>query len=106
MLADITLSPNTVAIITGALIPLLVALVTKWNASPALKGFVNLVLTGIAALIIQATVPEGQAVITQATLGTWFVTFATSVAAYFGGYRSVDINQKVAPNKGIGGSGA
>lgn len=98
----ITLSPNTVAIITGAVIPLLVALVTKWNASPLLKGFVNLVLTGIASLIIQATVPEGQAVITQDLLVTWFITFATSVATYFGVYRSAEVNQKLAPTVGIG----
>lgn len=104
MFADITLHQPTVLIITGVLLPLVVGLVTKYSASKVVKGVVNVVVSGIAALIVKGTVDNGDFVLDQALIIDWATVFVISLATYLGVYGHADINAKLAPSKGIGGS--
>lgn len=53
VLAAVTLTaPVTViTFITGSLVPLLVALVTKWNVSPLVKGLINVALSSVVGVL-------------------------------------------------------
>lgn len=99
----LTLHQPTVLIITGVVMPFIVGLVTRYTASGFLKGIVNLVLSGLAALIVKGTVDNGDFVLDQALLVDWFLVFAPSLLMYLGVYGQVDINRRLAPTTGIGG---
>lgn len=66
--------------ITGLIapvLPLLVAFITKLNASSLLKAVLHIILSAIAALVVQASVNDGVAVLSKQGLvlaiGTWAV---------------------------------
>jgi hypothetical protein len=74
---------GTLSFIAGAVVPLLVGLLTKFNAHPGLKGVLNAVLSAIGGGLAVAIGAHG-----TVTLGTWLLamaqTFALSIAAYYG----------------------
>jgi len=101
-IGDLTLSPLTVTLVVSLIIPIIVGLLTKAQASAWLKGLVNIFTAGVAALITANLDANGAAVLTQQTLTSWILATAVSTATYLGIYQAVDLNQKTAPTKGIG----
>ena len=90
------------ALLVGVIVPLLVGLLTKLNASPAIKSVLNL---GLVAL--------GSALVTSNQVGfSWKpflvnlgVGWAVSVGTYYGFYKPTGLAgtvANVAPNTGIG----
>ena len=89
----ITLDLAVWSALGGTVVPILVGLVTKLNASSAVKGVVNLVLSTIAGLI--ATAIAGDGVLTQAAVVAAFLALMTSVATYYGVLKPVGVTGAV-----------
>ena len=98
------LSPLGVSVLLGTILPLVTALVTKYQAPNWVKAVVNMFLSAVAAVVVANTVDGGGAVLSDETLVMAGITFASSVVSYWGGWRTIDINARIAPNVGIGGS--
>jgi chromate transport protein ChrA len=91
--------------ISGVLIPILVGLVTKLGAPPALKAILHALLAAIAGLIITATTLDGVAVFSRESLVSAFIAWITGVAAYLGFLKPTQISPAVnhaTANFGIG----
>lgn len=88
------LDVGTLTFISGAVIPLLVGLVTKYNAHRGLKGLLNALLSAIGGGIAVAIGANG-----TVTLGTWLLTmaqtFALSIATYYGVWKPTGVAQAV-----------
>lgn len=98
MYSDLTLY----ALLVGVIVPLLVGLVTKLNASPGIKAVLNLGLTalGTASVVFNQIDWDWKAFAVN-----FGVAWAVSVATYYGFYKPAgvaDTVAKVAPNVGIG----
>lgn len=97
------LSPYVVNSLLGLVIPVLVALIVKAQASAKLKAAVNIVLAAVAALITAGLTENGSAVVSQDTFQNWVITTAVSVVTYLGFWKPVTaVNSHVAPSSGIG----
>lgn len=90
----ITLDLATWSFLAGTVVPILVALTTKLNASSAIKGAINLVLSAVAGLI--ATAIAGGGVLTQQAVVAGFLALLASVASYYGGWKPVGVTGAVA----------
>lgn len=99
---ELTLAPFTVSVLSSLVIPVLVALVTKSGASSKLKGSLLLVLSSVAGVIATNLDTFGGAVLSQQTIQNAGMAFATSLAMYLGFYKTLGINDKLAPNFGLG----
>lgn len=100
----ITLNSTFVVIIVGTLIPILVGVMTKLDASPRIKSIINIVLNGVQALIVSSVTADGAAAISKQTAVLWALGVITSIATYLGVWKPNNIPQKLLPNVGIGGS--
>lgn len=100
----ITINATFVTILIGTLIPILVGLLTKLDASPKVKSIVSIVLNAVQALIVSSVVSDGTAIISKQTAILWGLGVITSIATYVGIWKPVDAPAKLLPNVGIGGS--
>lgn len=81
-----------VTLIVGVLLPILVAVITKYESSPRVKSILLLVLSGVAAVLNSwLTTPNGfdwqQAVWGAVT------TFVIGVASLFGLWKPTNVNE-------------
>lgn len=96
------LTPLVVTIITGLLLPFLIALITKANASSLLKGLVGIVLAFVAAVLERAMLTDGSAIISGGLLVDVGAVYIPQLATYIGVWQHAGLNNKLAPNLGIG----
>lgn len=101
VVTSITLGPLVVQALVSVVIPIGTGLVTKSTASPAVKQTVTIVLSGSSALIVSSTV-GGAAVISMESLALAIMSWVIAIASYAGVYQSREINQSLAPERGIG----
>lgn len=98
MYSDMTL----LALLIGVIVPLLVGLLTKLNAAPAVKSVLNLGLTALGA----ALVTSNQIGFTwKPFLVNFAVAWAVGIGTYYGFYKPTGVAgtvANVAPNTGIG----
>lgn len=98
MYSDMTL----LALLVGVIVPLLVGLLTKVNASPGIKAFFNLGLTALGA----ALATSNQIGFSWKPFAINFgVAWAVSVGSYYGFYKPTGTAAKVAniaPEVGVG----
>jgi len=80
---------QVVSILIGTFIPILVALVTKSTATPRVKALVNLALS--AASGFGAEFINSANFVWQQALLTTVVTFAVSVATYYGLWKPTNV---------------
>ena len=97
-----TIDASAVAIILGLVLPFVVSLMTKLNASKAVKATVGILAAGIGATIQHAVRDDGSAFLSGTMLLNFAIVYGTQVLSYHGLWSNYDINEKVAPNKGIG----
>jgi hypothetical protein len=98
MYSDMTL----LALLTGIIVPLLVGLVTKINASAAIKAILNFGLTALGTALATANQIDWN---WKAFAINFGVGWAVSVASYYGFYKPTGVADKVAdvvPDFGIG----
>ena len=95
---------QTISILTGFVIPLLVGLLSKLNASSTLKAILNFGLSALAS-VLATVIPD------QFNWANFLVTFAmtwvSSIATYYGLWRptgAAEVIQIKTANAGIGGS--
>lgn len=104
-----TLTPQMVSGLIGALVPLLVSLLSKYNASAKVKVFINLALTAVTGALAALVVIDPAT--GQATFGwvpfltSWLFAFVTSTIAYLGALQHLDVNQLLLAIGGIFGQG-
>jgi len=98
MYSDMTL----LALLTGVIVPLLVGLLTKINASSSVKAFVNLSLTTLGAALATVNQIDFDWKVFAVNFG---VAWAVSIGTYYGFYKPTGTADKVAeiaPNVGVG----
>jgi hypothetical protein len=92
------LDATVVTFITGALLPLLVGVITKLHLHSGVKAVIHAFLSAISAMIITSTTLEGVAVISRETLVTAFITWLVGVAAHFGFWTPTTVTPKLNHN--------
>lgn len=102
--AALTLSEWTVYAIVTLAIPIAVGLLTRSNASARAKHIATLFFSTVTALIVTHTQVDGTAVISLTTLKYTGGTFLVATFTYLGVYKPYDLNAKLLPNRGFGGS--
>ena len=99
-----TLSAVVVTALIGSVLPLLVGLVTKLNASSKLKGGILIGLNAVQGFLIAGSMGGGDINLTIDTAVLWGVGILVSLASYYGLYKPADVSTKLAPGFGVGGS--
>jgi len=85
---------ETIALIGGLILPILVAALTKIDAKPAVKAVVNGLLAAVAGWI--ATVIPGQPITWQQAVTTIGIAWVASTASYFGLWKPTGVEGAVA----------
>ena len=89
------LDSTWVMFLTGALIPLLVGLVTKLNTHSAVKAILHLGVAAAASMINVSITLDGVAIISRETLVTFFMTWLTGIATYLGFWLKTGVSPAV-----------
>lgn len=105
-LSEIQLSPLTIQLVIGLVIPLAVGLATRYTTSAGFKVLLTMVLNAVQTLIVQATVASGVAIISKETFIAWLMALVVSIATYLGVYKPVNLTSSspdgaLLPNKGL-----
>lgn len=98
----VVLTPMAWTVITGLILPFVIALITKVSSSPAFKGFMGILVAAIAAIIERAVLADGSAVISTGLLLDVGLVYIPQLLTYLGLWQHVDLNGKMAPTKGLG----
>lgn len=98
----VTLTPMAWTIITGLILPFVIAIIMKASASSTFKAVVSIVAAAVAAIVERATLADGSAIISTGLLVDVLMVYAPQVLTYLGLWQHVNINGKIAPNVGIG----
>lgn len=98
-------NPVEFARVLGLLVPLAVALLTRINASSAVKSVANIALSAVAATVAMIVGADG-GWDWGGFFNAWFNAFLTGIVAYYGALKPMGIAPKVAANTPgfIGGS--
>lgn len=99
------MTAQTLSILTGIVVPLLVAVVVKIDAPPAVKAITNGLLAAVAAWL--ANVIPGAPISWKTAITTIGIAWASSVVSYFGLWKPTGTTDGIAAatsNFGIGGS--
>lgn len=100
------ISPIYWTVVVGLLLPVVVAALTKNRASSRTRAVLAILGDAIAAIAIRATTVDGSGLIDQALIIDFAFLFVPTVASYVGFWQPVaQVNEKLAPNFGIGPSG-
>lgn len=101
----IQISALSVQILISLFVPIAVGLLTKITTTSAVKVILTMVLNAVQALIVQATMADGQAVIDKATFIAWVIALVVSIATYLGIYKPLNVTSssqggKLGPHTG------
>lgn len=106
MNADTILQVNveTVAFLAGVVVPIVVGLLTKLNASSGVKAVLNLVLSIAVGALAAFTAHEGTLTVAQlvSACATAFVASGVSYNHFWKPTGAAPAVQEIAPNFGIG----
>ncbi len=83
---DSNTTVQLIAIVSGVIIPLLVALISKADASSGLKAVLNLGLSAIAGSLAQLAIPNTN---WQSWILSFAITWGTSIVSYYGLHKPV-----------------
>jgi hypothetical protein len=100
---SIVIPLSVATLIIGSLLPIITAVLAKWNSSSAVKGIVA-ILVALVATILRRSVDGGtDLALDWALIGEFFQTFVVQVAAYLGFWQPVaNINSLLFPRFGVG----
>lgn len=102
------LTPQMVAGLIGVLVPILVSLLSRVNASALVKTILNLALTavtGAVAALVVTNPATGEVEFGWVPfLTAWVVAFVTSTASYLGGLKNLDLNNVLLAFGGLFGT--
>lgn len=86
-----SIDASIVAILLGVIIPILNGLVTKITTSAGVKAVLTLALSTVAGIVTTATTDGGDAIFSSALVLNTALTFITSVAAYAGLWKPLEV---------------
>lgn len=89
-------------VLTGLLLPIVVGLITKASASNRFQAIVGIVVAAVGALVLRATTVDGAGVLDKALVLDIALVYIPQIASYLGIWKQFDLNQKTAPNSGLG----
>lgn len=89
-------------ILTGVALPIVVGFVTKLNASDRVKAVAGVVVAAVGAIVLRATTVDGAGVLDKALVVDVALVYLPQLASYVGVWSKFDLNQRTAPNTGIG----
>lgn len=102
MTESITVDPVLLSLIGGAVIPLLVAFATKYNASSGTKAAVA-ALASVLAGVLTEIVSDGGVFSFQGAATSAAIALVASFSTYTGFWKPVvDVNHRAAPDHGLG----
>lgn len=103
MLAAASLNINAVIVsfLLGSLLPFIHDALVKLGASAKVKSAVAILLSALGSFLQSALRPDGSAVISTATLSSFFIILITSRNAYKQ-YQALGLQGKILPGNGIG----
>lgn len=96
------LTPLMATMLTGLVLPFVVAFATKVSASATTKSIIGVVLAFVAAVVERATLADGTAVFTAGLLVDLGAVYVPQIVSYLGVYSHFNINAKIAPTVGLG----
>ena len=82
-------------LLAGTIVPVLVGLVTKMNASSTFKAVANAALSAVAGVLAAALATGGTIDVDTALMGA-LTTWIASIATYYGLWKPTEISTKVA----------
>lgn len=100
----IHVDPITLSLLIGPILALVVGVVTKWHASPAIKTYVLLALSAVSAVGTQIIAAGGDFT-WQSILQSFATIAALAIAAHYGVFKPTGASAKVnaaTANFGIG----
>lgn len=102
-LAAIIIAPFVASFVTGPLVPVVVALLTKAGADAKLKTKV-MIFVNLAVAIVAASTIDGVAILSIETVLSVILGMGVSQLSYDEGWRRVALNDRrgVLPNVGLG----
>jgi formate-dependent nitrite reductase membrane component NrfD len=89
-------------VLTGILLPIVVGLVTKASASNRFQAIVGIVVAAVGALVLRATTVDGAGVLDKALVLDIALVYIPQIASYLGVWKQFALNEKTAPNAGLG----
>lgn len=89
------LDTQTLSVLTGVLIPILVGIVTKMQASSGIKATINALLSAVAGALSTVIANSGNLVWREFVTGV-SITWVVSVATYYGLYKPTGVAGTVA----------
>jgi len=78
-----------ISVVGGVVVPILVGVVTKLRASSGLKSILNAALSAITGAVGAGQVEDGWSF--KVFVVSWAITFAISIASYYGLYKPTGI---------------
>ena len=102
---ELVLDATFVMMFTATLIPLLVGLITKINASSMVKSVSMIVLNALAAFVTTSTLADGSAVFTKEGFIAFGIGVGQSVAIYLGIWKPTGVSEKINLNTAVLGVG-
>lgn len=104
--SQFVISPIYWSIIAGLVLPFVIALLTKYNGNPTVKGIFGILAAAVSAIGIRAANDIGGGVLDQALLLDIFLVYGTQLLTYLGLWKNLDnkqgIGAKTMPEFGIG----
>lgn len=79
---NLNVDPQVFALVTGIILPLLVGIVTKYDASPRVKALLLALLAGVSGAL--ASLNSSAPVLSADTLTQIGISWVTAVLVYFG----------------------
>lgn len=99
--STVTITPVQWTLITGLVLPFILAIVVKNARSPRAKAVIAIVVAAAAALVERSQLADGSAMISSGALLDCLYVYGPQLLTYLGLWRHFEINQKLAPNFGI-----
>src|SRR5688500_12073185 len=100
--SEYIIAAPTWTVITGLLLPIVIGFITKANASKSFQAIVGILVAAVGAIVVRATTVDGAAVFDQALILDATLVYVPQIASYLGFWKNLDLNQKMAPNVGLG----
>ncbi len=97
-----TLSPITWTLLTGTLLPIVVAALTHIGASARYKAVAGLVVAALATLVERVTLVDGSARFTTAIFVDLAAVYGMQLLSYLGFWKNMKLNDKILPEHGLG----
>lgn len=97
-------NPNDLAILAGAILPLMVAAITRFQAPPWAKSYLLIAMTAISAAVSQVVADNGTFTF-KGVLMQFAKIFVVAIASLYGVYKPVGLADKIkvkTKNVGVG----